>query len=188
VLNNGTLDFRGPVVEGIARYSRSLLENQEPQAHSSGWRAVRINGQTGTGPFTVNSDEPLNVDAQFDLRNDCPSGFMVVVIEDSVGDTVVHQRIELGKPQDAMLAADSYIVTTTLPALWIAPGVYTLYMKFWGDNVDGVREKHTSDRVLFDVPGSIRGLSRAVLAPSCEWRVQPVNPGASRKASSYSLS
>lgn len=182
VLNSGKTEFRGSVVQGIAIYSRQVMDAaEEATEHSSGWRSVQINGQPQGVPVEVRGDEPMRVDARLDVREDCHSGFIYILIEDSMGDTVVHRRIDIESACAGGMLSGSHLASVHLPALWMAPGVYTLHMKFRADNASAQQERYVSDRLIFEVPGTIEGLSRAVLAPDCRWDVKYLGAPQSRQ-------
>src|SRR6266550_6355096 len=68
VLNNGNLEFRGPVVEGISRYSQGLMEHKSNLvANSTGWSHVCINGRPNIDASVAVGD-PFFTEAWLDLR------------------------------------------------------------------------------------------------------------------------
>ena len=83
------------------------------------------------------------------------------------------------------LDAGSYHVNVAFPALWLAAGVYTIYVKFIGYSPAGVEERHNSERALIDVVGAESGISRSVLSPPFDWDIQPAP---SENSSTVSLS
>jgi lipopolysaccharide transport system ATP-binding protein len=183
VLRRGILDFQGPVVEGIAHYTKSIQAADDDHLdHATGWRYVQLNGGPRAGPALAPSPEPLHVKARLDLNDHFRSGFLFLIIEDAMGDSVVHRRIDIETACGGQMKAGAYLIAAELPALWLAPGLYTMHMKFRADNSSGEPERHLSERVPFEVPGSHEGLSRAVLAPNCQWSVKPLHCRAAAEA------
>jgi lipopolysaccharide transport system ATP-binding protein len=169
VLNDGVLEFRGPVVEGISHYSHSLMEDSsEVVTSSTGWRHVRINGGADID-VTVGAGEPFFTEAWLDLHDEFVGARLIYLLDDSVGDNVVHQRIYSDQLWSGNLKAGRYRVKVELPPLWLAPGVYTLYFKFIGRKPCGRDERHLSERAVIDVIGSADGIGRANLAPPVTW-------------------
>jgi lipopolysaccharide transport system ATP-binding protein len=169
VLNNGVLEFRGSVVEGISHYSRSLVSDRSDVATSStGWRHVRINGGANID-VTVRAGEPFFTEAWLDLHDEFVGARLIYLLDDSLGDNVVHQRMYSNQLWSGNLKAGRYRVKVELPPLWLAPGVYTLYFKFIGRKPCGRDERHLSERVVIDVIGSADGIGRANLAPPVNW-------------------
>src|SRR6267142_1237325 len=95
VLNNGVLDFRGSVVEGISHYSQSLMEGKSDiMANSTAWRHVRVNGRTNTIDVPVAVGDPLFIEAWLDLRDRFAGGRIIYRLDNSVGDNLVHQGVD----------------------------------------------------------------------------------------------
>lgn len=174
VLNNGLLEFEGPVVEGISRYSQSLREDKgDAVASSTGWRHVRVNGQADRIDTSVPTGEPFSTEAWLELRDEFVGGRLIYLLDDCVGDSVVHQRIYSDELMSGNLEPGRYRVKVDLPPLWLAPGVYTLYFKFIGRKPCGTEERHLSERAVIDITGSADGLGSANLAPPLNWTLSP---------------
>jgi lipopolysaccharide transport system ATP-binding protein len=175
ILNKGRLAFRGPVVEGLAHYSRGLAEDGEDQVISgSGWSNVTINGATNA-ISTSNSSDSFFTEVTLDLRDDFSAAKLFLVINDAVGGLVVHQRIDTRELGLDHMPTGRYKVRADLPALWLAPGIYTLHFKFMGRNVSRTEDRYLSERVMLDVTGNVNGLGRAILAPPPCWTISPNN-------------
>jgi lipopolysaccharide transport system ATP-binding protein len=174
VFNKGLLEFRGPVVEGLAQYSRCLAEDAGDSSISSkGWHSVSINGLSEGVSISVRSGEPFFVESVLDLQDDFTGGKLFLIINDSVGDIVVHQRIDSSELDAQYLAAGRYRIRAELPALWLAPGVYTVYHKFLGQSTSNNEGRYSSERIILDVTGHVNGVGRATLAPPPRWTMTP---------------
>ena len=174
VLNNGLLEFRGSVVEGISRYSQSLMEDKsDTVANSTAWRHVRVNGQVNTIDAPVAVGDPFFIEAWLDLRDEFVGGRIIYRLDNSVGDNLVHQRLDSDQLWSGSLEAGRYRVKVELPPLWLAPGVYTLFFKFIGRKRCGMEERHLSERAVIDITGSSDGIGRANLAPPLDWTFAP---------------
>lgn len=173
ILKDGHLDFRGPVVEGLAHYSRSLAEDgEESRLSGGGWNRVTINDSI-EAIASSNSGEPFFAEATLDLRDDFTTAKVFLVINDAVGGLTVHQRIDISELGLEGMSAGRYRVRAVLPALWIAPGIYTLHFKFMGNNTSRKQDRYLSERVMVDVVGNVNGIGRAVLAPPPCWTISP---------------
>jgi len=170
VLNNGKLDFYGPVVEGLNRYSQSLAEDAgDAPVSDTGWRHVRINGQINSLNTSVVGGATFFTEAWLDLREDFLQGDLYCIINNAVGDTVVHQKVNIKQLSDRKLEGGRYLLKAEFPSLWLAPGMYTVYFKFQAHNLHGAEERHLSERAILNVSGSINGIGRACLAPPPNW-------------------
>lgn len=179
VLANGSLDFCGPVVDGLARYSRNLLNNEEGNSGHYGWGFVGVNGNRDGCAVQINPDDEIVIESRLELKGDCVTGYAFALLEDSMGDIIVHLRMDPFERSGAVMRTGGYCFSANLPSLWLAPGVYTLYMKFRGDNQNGEQERYVSERVIIEVTGSLAGVRNAVLAPSFQWAVRPFGKGQS---------
>jgi len=184
VLNNGLLEFRGSVVEGISRYSQGLMEGKSDLvANSTGWRQVSVNGRANTIDVPVAVGDPFSIEAWLDLRDKFAGGRLIYRLDNSVGDNIVHQRADSDQLWSGNLEAGRYRVKVELPTLWLAPGVYTLYFKFIGRKPCGMEERYLSERSVIDITGSADGIGRANLAPPLDWTFAPDTGLANQEAS-----
>jgi lipopolysaccharide transport system ATP-binding protein len=169
VLKNGKLDYYGPVVEGLARYSQSLIGNaDEVSMQGTGWRHITINGRANESTTAIDNDNPFTAEAWLDLQDEFKDARLFCIINNSVGDVVVHQKMYLRELCDNAKAG-RYRLQIDLPALWFAPGIYTLYFKFLGTTSTGVEARYFSERLILDVNSDINGFGRAQLAPPMRW-------------------
>jgi len=175
ILDHGRLDFRGNVVEGLAHYTRGLSdESAEPELRGAGWHDVRINGKA-EGVSSIESSMSFTSDVTLDLQDDYVGSKIFMMINDAVGSLVVHQRVTGEELRSSLIKADSYQIHTELPALWLAPGIYSLHYKFLGQNSAGKENRYFSERVMLDVTANVNGIGRAILAPPPRWTITSSN-------------
>lgn len=190
VLRNGQVSFRGSVVEGLGYYSRSLNEDSaDDQLKPSGTvcDSVQINGNSDGVGVEVEGESPFFAAARLHLHHKYVKAQLYCMIDDYVGDSVVHHRVQCEEIGFASLATGSYRFKIDFPALWLAPGVYTLRFKFMGRDSSGRDWKCESERVLVNVTGSMEGLSRAKLAPAAQWSLQSDEVIPTKSESKYSF-
>jgi lipopolysaccharide transport system ATP-binding protein len=170
VLNNGQVEFRGPVGDGLICYSRSTYDSEDSQSRGrSGWRGVCINGEAGGASATISSRNEFFVESWLDLTDEVTGGNLFLILNDSVGNTVLHHRVRSDELCSEELAAGRYKVRVDLPTLWLAPGIYTLHFKFIGHGSSLAEQRYFSERATLDVIGSASTLSKAYLAPVANW-------------------
>ncbi len=175
VINQGRLDYRGPVLQGLAHYGQLIsdVESVDQTANrGTHWQFVRVNGQTGELASSIASGQEFFTEAQIDLCHDVAQGFFFCIINDAVGNVVLHQRIRLSQMGCDQLKAGNYLTRAFFPPLWLAPGVYTVYFKFLGYRPDGGQERHLSERVLLDVTAETEEISRSQLTPPLQWTIE----------------
>ena len=179
VLDKGTTLFRGSVVDGLSCYSHGLSDPESESTFSGkGWRGVRINSLPFGVSASVASGEPFYAEAQLAFREDVIDGQMYCIVSDSAGDIVVHQRVNSDDLWSRILEEGVYQIRMELPALWLAPSLYSLHFKFIGRTATGAEERHVSERAILDVTGTINGIGRASLAPPTKWTMSSTVVGA----------
>jgi lipopolysaccharide transport system ATP-binding protein len=175
VLQGGALEYQGPVVEGLARYSRNLMDEPDTEVMGTGWRHISINNQPSLAASTIKSEDPLTIEAQLELDEELMEGQFFCIVSDPAGALVLHQRVDSTRFAPGGLDAGRYRIEVRMPPLWLTPTLYTLYFKFLGSTISGKQERHLSERVLLDVTGQTQGLGRAALAPPIDWSMAPVD-------------
>ncbi len=174
LLDAGHVAFQGGSAECIGRYLK--LVEEKPIVVEAGAKPfvvgqVQIHSRAGNA---IVSGEPFKVTlpvAGQQVRN--PS--MYFIIEDFTGNTVVHSRIN-GNDIGAELIDGVYRLELDLPALWMAPGVYTAYFKFIVLNADSSSSSSgrvMSERAIVEVHGEFKHHGKAMLSPDVDWRLQP---------------
>ena len=67
VLSGGGLEYRGSVLEGLARYSQTVVSgDDQTESRGTRWRHLGIAGQTRGLPATIRNEQPFNVEAWLD--------------------------------------------------------------------------------------------------------------------------
>jgi len=173
VLDHGSIAFRGSVIAGLSHYTRTLLENPAATpAGSTRWSSVAINGRpNGLGGF-VESHAAFEIEGRLDLRDSFTNSRLICLVNDPSGTLLVHRQIRPTEVGSNRLPAGCYRIGVGMPPLWLAPGLYTVYFKFFGMTSSGAEERHESERAIIDVTGDMTGISRAQLAPALNWTVR----------------
>jgi len=176
-------------VQGLARYSEIVMKRDEAEndLKNTGWRQLTVNGEHGISFPTITAGEPFSVEGILDLKEHYKlRSALIFIIEDAAGDTVVHRYIESNEIQPGDLPAGRYEVRVDLPPLWLAPGIYSAYFKFLGhrqglsqssNSFNSSEDRPRSERIMLDVVGDARGISRASLAPNVQWELTSVPIG-----------
>jgi hypothetical protein len=161
------------VTEGLVHYNRALTKNDtEAASGSAGWRAVSVNGVQPGLAATVPGSEGFFVEAQLNLREEFKGGRLFCILHNSLGEMVVHQRIDTEQLSEGLLRPGRYRVRVNLPALWLAPGVYTVHFKFLGTKPSGTDDRMISERAMLDMDGDSYGIGRARLAQAVQWNLE----------------
>jgi lipopolysaccharide transport system ATP-binding protein len=184
VLKDGVVGFHGPVVEGVAYYSRDSQGHAGAEEYRANrgtrWTSMRVNGVDAATASALSSAEPFTVEARLEV----PKGFVEARfkcrLDDSSGNTLIyhveHDR-ELERPG---LEAGIHYVHVEFPPLWLVPGVYTMFFKLTGRREEGDERRYTSERVMLNVTGKLNGHGRSVISPPLKWSLS--HEGMSNKA------
>jgi lipopolysaccharide transport system ATP-binding protein len=184
VLAGGRLVFDGGVVDGLRRYADSLEPTKASDAEPAdrGWHVAAVNGRVPQASIPLAPTQPLTIDAWLELRDRLVDVSLFCIITDSVGDLVVHQRVDRGEwPGEP--TPGRHDVHVDLPPLWLAPGLYTLSFKLIGRTADNRDERLLSPPVLLDVTGADGRVGRARLAPPLRWTIRRSEPARDHESS-----
>lgn len=169
VLEKGTLVFDGEVAAGVETYFSQNAEDFEP-AELTAHAPLRVNSVkiNGGAADSVKSSDNFDVGLQLvgkNIRNPA----MYLIIENVSGQTILHKRINSREVGVEVLNGE-YELKVSLPALWLSPGVYSLYFKFI---VPATEWKGTlrSERFMLEVRGELEGTGKSVLNPEVEWQI-----------------
>lgn len=174
VLSHGRVLFQGPVVEAISRYTQSTEESGLASAHE-GWQQLRLVQPGVRGEWVVQPGDATTYSAVLVLPVDVSGGRVFLMIHDSTGELLVHQRQDL--ECDTVVDSDSrkFRVTVSLPPLWLAAGLYSVHFKFIGRTALGTEARYVSERRILDTRGWSPERANASLAPTCEWSIEALD-------------
>ena len=172
LVEKGRLAFDGPAVQCVEAYykhnSEADFEEFEGSSHAPlQLNSITINNDNSTAAVKTGSEFEVNL--RLSGKN-IANPAIYFIIENVAGQTLVHKRIkslELGLEK----IDGNYKLTVSLPALWLSPGVYSLYFKFiapatdWSGNL-------RSERVMLEVRGELEGTGKAALNPHVEWKME----------------
>jgi lipopolysaccharide transport system ATP-binding protein len=183
VLKGGQVDFIGDTTKAIQHYSNNVLQIDSDEPNGSQHRGLiglRIMG--GDDGSRLNNTDPFELQTSLVLPNKLTHVSLHCYLEDAEGTQVVHNR-ELSFDT---LGEGSHELRAVIPALYLKPGVYTLYLKLVGEEKNSVLLRYFSERLLIDVTDSTQmftGKMRATLLPPVKWTIQHRNGNGNGKGS-----
>lgn len=176
LIDSGLVQLDTSATECIGEYSKrtslQILDegNRNDSADSVKISGVRVNNQlipviTPGDGFSVS----VNVQAP-----GVSNPTIIFIINNANGDQVVHSRV-FGNDIGFEAAIGQSRVTLSMPPLWLAPGVYSVYFKMMisGGHHAGRRE---SERIIFEVNEEFDDGTRGIIAPQIDWRVESPKP------------
>jgi lipopolysaccharide transport system ATP-binding protein len=188
VLKNGMVDFRGTAVDGLAHYCQSFNEDPDDfQPSETICHSIRLNGSSDGVGAEISGGSPFFVEGRLHLHQEYANVRMFCMINDYMGESVIHDRIDNQSLGHKSLQSGSYRFRVDFPILWLAPGVYTMHFKFIGRDRSGRDVKCESERAIINVTGKTDGLSRAKLAPAANWTLTAEEDSLARAEVGYSV-
>ena len=169
VLSHGRVLTQGPVSNAIAKYTESLQEDN-PLNSRSGWQHLGMKTSDGRSDWIVKSRDAVTYESTLILPETLEQGAIMLLIQDSTGALVVHQRTDLDR--DSFNGSGARLnISAAMPPIWLAPGLYTVHLKFIGRTANDIDAKHVSERRILDVRGWSQERANALLAPTCDWLI-----------------
>lgn len=173
VLKNGKIDFHGKVAQGIQHYTRNVLnigQNGAAEIGNHGWTRIFIND--GAEECRVFNTESFEINSELILRKNLIRGVVHCIMEDAEGNQVVHNYIKLKDIGVESVSSGAHRIVGAMPALYLKPGIYTLYLKLIGETADSEQIKYMSERLMVDVTDKTNifaGKVYAAILPPVKW-------------------
>jgi lipopolysaccharide transport system ATP-binding protein len=184
VLNEGTVALSGPVAKAIEAYYR-MITTTEVESRQDGEKAGSGPLRDGFSPITlpvlgqntISQSEAFTVSSTLHVANDVEGLTLWCTLDDMNGRHVFSLREESSLLGLGRIAKGDYKIEVNVPALWLLPGLYSLYFKvrYWGDTASS---RFLSDTFPLDVAGK-NSRVEAVLSPEAGWSVEQVKGKAS---------
>lgn len=170
LIEAGRIAFDGKATDCIGDYYKrsQLVDPEDPPASSATTfkvSGIRVNDsvmpaiQTGEG-----FDVTMHIQA-FDVVN--PS--LLLIVENVTGQQMVHSRIT-SKDLGLERLDGKYRVKTSVPGLWLTPGVYSIHFKVLVSSPE-LASRYYSERLMLEVRGEFDGTGRTLLAPDTDWKI-----------------
>lgn len=172
-LEDGQVADAGNLSNCISRYFQSVGafdssdERSESEKLREGFGRISVSTIGGT---TIDQACGMTVRTKLKLAKEVNGFSLYCILEDMHGHQLFHLRKEstdLGL--ESLLAGRDYGIEIGLPAMWLNPGLYSLYFKsiIWGERGGN---RYVSDKFPLDIGGAC-GTTDAVLQPSADWKV-----------------
>lgn len=187
VLHQGQIADAGDISRSIETYFRlSAVSDQKTEARIAA-------GGTGFGPVklsshessTVNQSEPFQASTTIHFGEPVAGFNLFCIVND------MHQRKMFQQTQDSSefrRGSDwqgAYDVNISLPAMWLEPGLYSLYFKMFV-RTHGQGHRYVSDTLHLDIGGHSTGCG-GILNPNASWALETSQSQAGLISSGVSL-
>ena len=169
VLNQGGVEFTGPIGQAIYHYHGLLSKNDARNVTPTrGLEAMASRIAPGDG-LAFTPDGPLVAEMEFYTDHRLHRCYLNFVIEDPEGRFLVHSRTDLLDKWPSF-EPGLHRVRVEVPRLGLRAGVYTLWFRLYVDTA-GKTEMADSDRMMLEVNGPQVG---GLLDVPCMWSWTPM--------------
>lgn len=170
LIEAGRIAFDGKATDCIGDYYKrsQLVDPEDPPVNSATTfkvSGIRVNDsvmpaiQTGEG-----FDVTMHIQA-----SEVVNPALLLIVENVTGQQMVHSRIT-SKDLGLERLDGKYRVRTSVPGLWLTPGVYSIHFKVLVSSPD-LASRYYSERLMLEVRGEFDGTGRTLLAPDTDWKI-----------------
>lgn len=171
LLDSGRVAFDGKAVDCVSEYySRTSSSNHKDENKNTG-RPMEVAGLKVNDSLSPIIESGKSFEVSLNLKGrHIKNPRMFFIIENILGQSLVHSRVyskEIGLEQ----IDGSYVLRLSIPALWLSPGIYSMYFKVIANSVEW-EGRIISERLMLEVRGEMENTGKAVLHPDVKWRVE----------------
>lgn len=168
VMHGGRMVEYSDVGSAIETYYKLTSDNKKEEgsapASGFGFGDVRLLDRESR---TVGQSESFEVGTTLHIGQEVTGFSVLCLLEDANQRGVFHLRRESSELEPSQRWEGAYDIKVKLPALWLEPGMYSLYFKVLLRG-ELARSRFVSDTLNLDFGGESSG-TNSVLAPRAEW-------------------
>jgi lipopolysaccharide transport system ATP-binding protein len=161
--------------EALRAYSE-LLGRGGGEARSAG-EALALRGLAvePAEDGALEAGRPFRARFELSVHRELAAVSLRLSLRDAEDRLALHVRLD-GEATAPLLAPGDRALSAELPALWLAPGPYSLTAKAIGERLDRPRERCVSDPLMIEVVNPELGdlAAPGLLRPACRWRIDPL--------------
>jgi lipopolysaccharide transport system ATP-binding protein len=173
LIDRGRLAFDGAAAQCVEAYFKYNSLNNGNAETSKNQRRLpfEIGALTVEGAHSaaVKSGSEFSVKLRLSGRK-VKNPAIYFIIENVAGQTIVHKRIKSKELCVDTIDGD-YLLKIDLPALWLSPGVYSIYCKFIAPATDWSGSAR-SEALMLEVRGELEATGKSILNPEVLWRIE----------------
>ena len=171
LLESGLVAFDGKAIDCVSEYytrtnSSSYREEKPDAGRPMEVTELKIN--SNLTPI-IESGKSFEVSLSINGR-DIKNPQMFLIIENVLGQSLVHSRV-FSKEIGLEKIDGSYVLRLSIPALWLSPGIYSMYFKVIASSIEWEGRIY-SERLMLEVRGEMENTGKAVLHPDVKWQVE----------------
>ncbi|MGC8908911.1 MAG: ABC transporter ATP-binding protein, partial [Desulfomonilaceae bacterium] len=174
LIDNGTIRMYDNTNRTLLAYGE-ILRLEDDTCKTFWWNKFSIEVLFSEGASSIKHHPIIRLRANLNISEPLQSGYLIAVLEDAFGRTVVNRRVEISSKPIGNLQTQKYLVEVSLYQAWLAPGAYAGYFKLIARTRSGDDIRRVSARAFFEMPGNCDGIGKSVIVPPCEWAIQPTH-------------
>jgi lipopolysaccharide transport system ATP-binding protein len=176
LIESGKVAFDGRAMDCVAEYYRHSNSSLVAEDSYQAGRPLEVSGLKVNGRFDRVVESGQGFEISLDIKGrDLRNPKMFFIIENVMGQAVIHEQV-LSKDIGLERIDGAHRLNLSIPALWLSPGVYSIYFKFLCSTIEWEGKIH-SERLMLEVHGEMENTGRAVLNPKITWGHAPQTAG-----------
>jgi lipopolysaccharide transport system ATP-binding protein len=170
MLDGGRLKKIGPTPDVVSAYYTALGIIDSPAGKVGEDIRGAVFGSIEIPGKVVQQAKEFEITTQLHIDRPLAGVALYCILEDSRGTQVFHLREDRTGRGSEGIRPGGYTVGLRLPALWLNPGLYSLYFKVFFRGEYG-NSRHVSNKVPLDVDGTSSAV-QSILHPRAAWSFQ----------------
>jgi lipopolysaccharide transport system ATP-binding protein len=173
LLSNGDLTFCGSIAATINQYSKVFSEietnaSNEPITFTD----LKI---SCLGNNYVAPQKPFKISGDINIKTKLSGFKLFCIIQNGDGQVIIHseEKNQINLPE--LCEPGDYRLSINFPALWLKPGVYSLYLKLITEFGKKGYSRFLSNNVILDVNEQVTSeMLYGLLTPVLNWEIFPL--------------
>lgn len=176
VLDRGKVYSSGDISSAVSDYHRLIATKEDTDTDNSKAKGFSFGkvAVAGRESCTIDQSEEAEITAELRFYDPVPGFTLLCLLDDMQQRRIFHMRQDSPEFGSGKTWQGRYRLNVKLPALWLEPGLYSLYFKvlLWGQDA---APRHMSDILHLDVSGQCCGWG-SMISPRREWSVEHLSP------------
>ena len=171
LLDRGQVAYEGTPGACVAEYFKRVDEEPVTLDHSAtqiSLGRIEVESPLDEG---IAAGEPFTVCLPLVARQ-LRNPWVFFILEDFTGRMLLHRRIATREMGAEILDGPARL-EVEVPALWLSPGVYSIYFKFLLPTTNVGSGRLFTEKYMLEVRGEVDSTGRALLNPNVKWQLHP---------------
>lgn len=171
LLDRGSVAFEGTPGAAVGEYFKRV--DEEPVTLNNSGMQLSLGRIEVESPLEegIAASEPFKVCLPL-MANELRNPWVFFILEDFTGRMLLHRRIAT-REMDAEVLHGPNRLEVEVPALWLSPGVYSVYFKFLLPTTNVGSGRVFTEKFMLEVRGEVDSTGRALLNPQLKWQLHP---------------